>query len=189
MFKLRAAVIRAAAPHPMRVVVATAFAVLLVVSTSCNAFADSGSWTVDLRQPYGVVTHAQNRTRLTSHEKPEMHVDRRPQKNGSVRITFMATSTTGLSSSQNPSTAGQFVTFTATVTGARPTGTVTFEDGINVIPGCDYQPLSGGVATCTVDATTRAGQHCRCLAPGSHSITAIYSGDSFNSSSSSLPLT
>jgi hypothetical protein len=37
--------------------------------------------------------------------------------------------TTALISSQNPSALGQSVTFTATVTGASPTGTVTFKDG------------------------------------------------------------
>jgi outer membrane autotransporter protein len=74
---------------------------------------------------------------------------------------------TALSSSQNPSTFGQSVTFTATVTsgGGTPTGTVTFKDGGAVI---GTGPLNGlGVATFTIST----------LAVGSHSITATYSGD------------
>jgi hypothetical protein len=38
-----------------------------------------------------------------------------------------------LTSSQNPSNFGQAVTFTATVTGTSPTGTVTFKDGATVL--------------------------------------------------------
>src|SRR5262249_12451697 len=52
------------------------------------------------------------------------------------RITPQSTSTT-LSSSANPSSAGQTVTFTATVTGqagvGTPSGTVTFRDGSSSI--------------------------------------------------------
>ncbi len=85
-----------------------------------------------------------------------------------------ATSTTTLSSSPNPSTLGQQVTFTATVTGTggTPTGTVMFFDGTaNIGSGT----ISGGVAT--LKLTT--------LAAGSHSITANYGGDgSFTTSTS-----
>jgi LPXTG-site transpeptidase (sortase) family protein len=80
--------------------------------------------------------------------------------------------TTALSSSANPSVSGQGVTFTATVSAnppgsGTPTGTVTFQDGGVNIAGCVNQPLIAGIATCAV---TYAGA-------GSHSITAIYSGD------------
>src|SRR6185369_15784029 len=44
-----------------------------------------------------------------------------------------ASTTTALGSSANPSTFGQSVTFTATVTGQSPTGTVTFKDGATAI--------------------------------------------------------
>src|SRR5438045_143310 len=44
--------------------------------------------------------------------------------------------TTTVGSSLNPSTFGQSVTFTATVAGASPTGTVTFQDGGTNIAGC-----------------------------------------------------
>ena len=80
--------------------------------------------------------------------------------------------TTALSSSANPSVSGQVVTFTATVTAnppgsGTPTGTVDFQDGGVSIAGCGAQALVAGIATCGV---TYAGV-------GSHSITAIYSGD------------
>src|SRR5207302_7181137 len=72
---------------------------------------------------------------------------------------------TALASSANPSTQGQAVTFTATVTspGGTPTGTVTFKDGAN-IQGTGT--LAGGQATFTTSA----------LALGQHSITAVYEG-------------
>jgi hypothetical protein len=92
-------------------------------------------------------------------------------------ITITPGSATVLSSSQNPSTAGQSVTFTATVAGASPTGSVTFSDGSMVV--CFAQALSGGVATC---ATPN-------LSVGAHGMTAAYSGDTNNSQSTSPALT
>jgi hypothetical protein len=96
------------------------------------------------------------------------------------QFTFIGGGSTSiaLSSSQNPSSASQSVTFTATVTGSSPTGTVTFKDGTTVI--CSTVTLSsGGSASCTTSA----------LAVGSHSITAVYSGDSNNAASTSSVLT
>ena len=75
----------------------------------------------------------------------------------------------GISSSANPATFGQAVTFTATVqptAGGVPTGTVTFFDGGAQIGSAT---LSGGVA----QFTTAGGA----LVAGTHSITARYSGD------------
>jgi LPXTG-site transpeptidase (sortase) family protein len=90
--------------------------------------------------------------------------------------------TTSLSSSANPSVAGQGVTFTATVTAnppsaGTPTGSVTFQDGGVNIPGCVGIPMVGGVATCNDPPV------------GIHSITAVYSGDANFSPSTSAPLT
>jgi hypothetical protein len=103
-----------------------------------------------------------------------------PPGDGTVVITYTkATSTTTLGSSSNPSTAGQAVTFTATVTGNSPTGTVNFKDGGTTIAGCGAQTVSGGSATCTSSG----------LSVGSHSITAVYSGDSGNDASTSSTLT
>jgi len=85
-----------------------------------------------------------------------------------------ATSNTGLISSLNPSTPGDNVTFTATVTApaglGAPTGTLTFKDGANAIActNAGGQTLNaGGVATCQTASLTA----------GSHAITADYSGD------------
>ncbi len=74
-----------------------------------------------------------------------------------------------VTSSLNPSTFGQKVTFTATVTAAAPgvgtpTGTVTFYDGATQI---GTGTLSGGKATFST----------KTLGAGSHSITADYGGD------------
>jgi hypothetical protein len=90
-----------------------------------------------------------------------------------------ATPTTTLVSSLNPSTHGQLVTFTATVTppySGTPTGTVTFLDnGV----AKKSSTLSGGTATWTTSTLT----------VGMHPITATYNGSSsFNSSSTALPL-
>jgi len=81
---------------------------------------------------------------------------------------------TSLTSSLNPSTSGQSVTFTATVTAAAgtPTGTVTFSDGSTVL---GTGSLSSGKATYTT----------KLLSVGSHPITASYSGDTNNDVSTS----
>ncbi|HQR10107.1 MAG TPA: DUF1800 family protein [Casimicrobiaceae bacterium] len=82
--------------------------------------------------------------------------------------------TTTVSSSTNPSIVGNSVTFTASVAGSTPTGTVTFTDGGAAI-GCNAVPLTGfSNASCTTSA----------LALGSHSIMASYSGDAGNMASS-----
>lgn len=78
------------------------------------------------------------------------------------------TSTT-LSSSANPSTYGQSLTFTATVTGAGsgagvPAGSVTFSDGASTL------------GTVTVDGNGNAAFSTSTLSVGSHSITAAFTG-------------
>jgi uncharacterized repeat protein (TIGR01451 family) len=82
------------------------------------------------------------------------------------------TTVTTLVSSVNPSLVGQPVTFTATVTGANPAGTVTFMD-VNGVLGT--APLINGVATITVPGFNR----------GAHQITASYGGDGNNLPSTS----
>src|SRR5205814_2192993 len=75
---------------------------------------------------------------------------------------------TSLASSANPSTYGQSVTFTASVSGnPGNNGTVTFSEGSTVI--CGSVPLNSSAATCstsTLSATTGSP----------HTITAAYSG-------------
>jgi hypothetical protein len=89
-----------------------------------------------------------------------------------------------LTSSPNPSQVGRPVTFTATVTltgtgaaartttaasAVAPTGSITFQDNGDVIPGCAACPLDAdGQAVCSVASLT----------PGSHTIAAVYHGDS-----------
>jgi hypothetical protein len=91
--------------------------------------------------------------------------------------TPSATSTV-LSSSANPSQAGQPVTLTATVTssGVTPTGSVTFRDGGAVL------------ATSALDASGRAAFTTSGLAAGTHSITAEYGGDARSAASASPAL-
>jgi hypothetical protein len=72
--------------------------------------------------------------------------------------------TTVLTSSPNPSTHGEAVTFTATVSssaGAPPDGEVVVFEPIG------QSTLSGGVATYTTSA----------LKVGTHAVTAVYEGD------------
>jgi hypothetical protein len=96
-----------------------------------------------------------------------------------------AATTTAVSSSANPSNLSQDPTFTATVTGpagtGTPTGTVTFKDGGNVMACANAvaQPLNAsGVATC---------QPFGFLSAGTHTITAVYTGDTnFQTSTGTL---
>lgn len=99
------------------------------------------------------------------------------QANMNFTAALKTVSDTALGSSLNPSISGQSVTLTATVTGAAPTGAVTFNDGGAAL--CSAVPLSGGQAQCATSA----------LAVGSHSIVAVYSGDGSNTGSSSTTLT
>ena len=93
-----------------------------------------------------------------------------------------AITSTILTSSPNPSTFGQQVTFTATVTpssgSGTPTGTVTFYDGAASLGTVTLSSGSGSLSTST-------------LVVGSHSITATYNGNSNyqTSSSTAVPLT
>jgi hypothetical protein len=76
----------------------------------------------------------------------------------------LATTSTVVASSANPSVFGQMVTFTATVTPNAATGTVTFKAGAIVV---GTNPVVAGKAS--VGTST--------LAVGAHSITATYNGD------------
>ncbi|MBV8069650.1 MAG: Ig-like domain repeat protein [Acidobacteriaceae bacterium] len=96
----------------------------------------------------------------------------------SNRVTLdveAAGSSTALSSSPNPAEQGATVTFVATVqlqNGGVASGTVTLKDGNTVL---GTAPLTDNQATFTEKSLT----------PGSHPITATYSGDATNSSSTS----
>ena len=85
--------------------------------------------------------------------------------------------TTTLTSSAQPSTYLQPITFTAivTATSGSPTGQVTFKDGASTI---GTGTLSGGVASITISTLT----------VGTHSITAAYGGDTNFSGGNSVAL-
>jgi putative nucleotidyltransferase with HDIG domain len=97
--------------------------------------------------------------------------------NGSLTVNKVAIGFK-LDSSVTKSTKGHRVTFTATVTDSAATGTVTFQDGESILGSSD---LIDGSATYTTSA----------LSAGSHTITAIYSGDPnfAGSTSAALDLT
>jgi YVTN family beta-propeller protein len=80
-------------------------------------------------------------------------------------------STTSVSATPNPSTYGDAVTITATVTSGA-TGTVSFAEGGTIY--CGDVALSGTTATCSIST----------LSEGLHTITATYGGDAAFSGSS-----
>jgi hypothetical protein len=100
--------------------------------------------------------------------------------NGSTSAALMQavkqdTGTT-LTSSANPSTLGQSVTFTALMYFSNATGTITFFDGTATLGS---GPVTKAVATFSTSS----------LSAGSHSITAVYSGDGNFGGSTSAVLT
>jgi len=93
-----------------------------------------------------------------------------------TQIVNQASTSTTVTSNNNPSVFGQSVTLTATVSViasglGSPTGTVQFKDG------------ASSLGTGTLDVTAHATFTTSSLSVGAHSITAQYSGDgSFTSS-------
>lgn len=91
-----------------------------------------------------------------------------------THVVDKVATTTTMTSSPNPSTPGQTVTLSATVSGTNPTGNVTFKTGTTTIAGCASAALNGAhTATCTTTA----------LAGGVSSLTATYNGDATNATS------
>jgi hypothetical protein len=84
--------------------------------------------------------------------------------------TAATATTTTLVSSANPSTAGQAVTLTSTVTGDAPTGQVVFDDSGVTLGSVD---LTTGTATLVLSS----------LSVGDHALTATYAGDANNTGS------
>ena len=93
-----------------------------------------------------------------------------------MKLAAAGVTTTTVTSDHNPATVGTSVTFTAAVTPAAASGTVTFSDGLSVLGS---STLSGGLA-----AYSTTG-----LIVGSHPITASYGGDSAYVGSTSAALT
>jgi hypothetical protein len=94
---------------------------------------------------------------------------------GAYEFIPLPPSTTSLKASASALTCGQQVTLTATVTGTRltPTGTVTFQDGATTL------------GTATLSGSGTATLATKSLGNGSHSLQAVYGGDSHLSGSSS----
>jgi len=97
------------------------------------------------------------------------------------QVVNQGSTTTTVVSNNNPSLLGQNVTFTATVNvtapaAGTPTGTVTFKDGAATL---GTGALSGTTATFSTTALTT----------GSHTITAVYGGDTNFATSTSSNLT
>jgi beta-glucanase (GH16 family) len=93
--------------------------------------------------------------------------------------SFTSATTTTVSSSLDPSSAGQPVTFNATVAadGTTPTGTVQFVvDGANF--GAPVPLVNGSASTGSITS----------LSSGSHTVSAIYSGDANDTASTSASL-
>jgi hypothetical protein len=102
-----------------------------------------------------------------------------PSKGSVQQIVLKYTTTTALTSSSNPSTYGEPVTLTATVTssGPTPTGSVTFKNG-SVILGSRTLNASG-VATLTTAK----------IPVGADTLTSTYNGDALNGKSVSAAIT
>ena len=96
-------------------------------------------------------------------------------------IPASAPALVGLASSANPSPAGASVTFTATVQGTSPTGTVNFLADGSAISGCSAKSLTGSGNIRTTTCSTSS------LATGTRSIVAHYNGDSNNGTADSSP--
>ncbi len=97
---------------------------------------------------------------------------------GNINLTVqnVTTNTLAVTSGSNPSAYGNSVTFSATISPAPANGeSVTFKDGATSL---GTGTISAGVANFSI-AT---------LACGSHSITAVYAGDTTNTASTSVTL-
>jgi hypothetical protein len=90
----------------------------------------------------------------------------------SVTVT-KAVSATALAVSPDPADLGAAVTLSAKVSGAHPTGSVTFSDGATTL------------ATVTLDASGSASYSTAGLAAGPHALKATYAGDAANLASAS----
>lgn len=95
----------------------------------------------------------------------------------SLAVTGLVTPTISLSASSASVIAGDAITFTATVSGgASPTGTVAFREGGTTLG-------SASLAAHTATFSTSS------LAVGTHSVTAVYAGDTNNAAATSSGVT
>lgn len=97
-----------------------------------------------------------------------------------TQIISLNPSTTALTASASSAISGQAITLTAAVanmSGPTPTGSITFKDG------------SSALSTATLDPTGKVTYTTSSLAVGTHSISAVYSGDAGNTASTSPAVT
>ena len=92
-------------------------------------------------------------------------------------ISFPTTTTLARTGGSEPSNGGVAVTFTATVAGTAPAGSVSFYDGLIFI------------GTSTLDGSFQASLTTTTLVGGVHAITAQYVGNTGSAPSTSAPLT
>jgi hypothetical protein len=89
-------------------------------------------------------------------------------------VPALTPTTTTLSSSANPSVTGRYIRFKATISPPEATGKLTFKDNGTAIPQCSDFDVDSRSVTCIPGEA---------LTPGTHTITAVYSGDSTYSGS------
>lgn len=151
---------------------------MTIIDTSTPGVSFTDSWTIDIPTTVGSPTAFVGFTGGTGVQTAIQDVLAWTYYTASVGSTHSPTTTT-LTSSGNPSTSGQLVTFTATVASASgtPTGTVVFQDGSTALSSAALD--SSGMATLTTSS----------LSTGTHTLTATYSGDSQFAGSTSTTLT
>jgi len=150
---------------------------LTIIDTSTPWVSFSHSWTIDIPTTVGSPTAFVGFTGATRSHTAIQDVLAWTYYAPSGGSTYSPTTTT-LTSAANPSTSGQSVTFTATVTSASgtPTGTVVFQDGSSTLSSVALE--SSGTATLTISS----------LSTGTHELSTTYSGDSQFSGSTSTTL-
>jgi large repetitive protein len=133
--------------------------------------------------PSGIATYPTAQLSVGSHNLSVQYAGDAANASGKsnvvIEVVQKAATVTTLGSSSGSATVGAQVTFTAVVTsadGPMPTGTVQFNDGGTSL-GSSAVGSNGTAVFSTVS-----------LAPGNHSIVAIYSGDGNDSTSTSASL-
>ena len=143
-------------------VAATASSGLAVAFTSSGACTNAGA--------IYTMTASSGTCSVIANQAGNTNYTAAPTVTDTVNATQASTATAVLSS-LNPSGYGQAVSFTATVTGASPSGTVAFS--IDGNPFDTETLVSGSAASVSISN----------LAVGTHTVTATYSGDTNNTGS------